>query len=340
MANYGAEQYYYDEEEDSEEIGMAPGEYFQKPGMGAMAQGKGGFGMGMGGAGAFQGGGGVSSASGVPFYGQSNKMPGAPTFLTGASALGGGPGAGGMGMGMGGGGGGFTYGMASQGGNLFGGPSAGASNPLGGGGGFTYGAASKGGALFGPSGGASGAGGLQFGTMGGAGGAAALFGGAGAGAVANDAPYSGYEIDLTKVKKSEPPTKPHELKTEEEKKREALEKKLAAPSGKSNLKLDKDEGASKKNVRFGKSTTYEVTGADESGESQDFLKKVSEPGAKKVIDEKDLSEGKNEKDKIREEIERQEREQLEQIQKMNQWKAKQDEVKAKEAKEGAHLKKF
>lgn len=52
----------------------------------------------------------VSSASGVPFYGQQNK----PTFGAGAGVYGGQPA----------GGGGFTYGMASKGGSLFGQASA------------------------------------------------------------------------------------------------------------------------------------------------------------------------------------------------------------------------
>jgi hypothetical protein len=53
-----------------------------------------------------------------------------------------------------------------------------------------------------------------------AGGAGSLFGaGAPGGGDSND-PYANIAIDLTKVKKSEPPTKPHELKTAEEKKKE------------------------------------------------------------------------------------------------------------------------
>ena len=59
--------------------------------------------------------GGVSSASGVPFYGQQNKPQpmsygaGAGGFQANAGSAGGG---------------GFTYGMASKGGNLFGAASA------------------------------------------------------------------------------------------------------------------------------------------------------------------------------------------------------------------------
>lgn len=67
--------------------------------------------------------GGVSSASGVPFYGQQNKMNPQMGYGAGVGAFGSVSTAGGIG----GGGGGFTYGMASKGGNLFGppaGPSA------------------------------------------------------------------------------------------------------------------------------------------------------------------------------------------------------------------------
>jgi hypothetical protein len=43
-----------------------------------------------------------------------------------------------------------------------------------------------------------------------------------------------------------------------------------------------------------------------------------------VIDEKDLSDGRNEKEKIKEMLEKKEKEQIEEIQKMNEWKTKQE----------------
>jgi hypothetical protein len=87
-------------------------------------------------------------------------------------------------------------------------------------------------------------------------------------------------------------------------------------------------------VTFGKSTTYEVEAGgndDESGEyhTKDLDKEGSKgkgsprPGVdKKVIDEKDLSDGRSEKEKILEMLQKKEREQLEEIQEMNQWKSK------------------
>lgn len=89
----------------------------------------------------------------------------------------------------------------------------------------------------------------------------------------------------------------------------------------------------KKGVTFGKSTTYEVEagGDDESGEyhTKDLDKEGTKskgsprPGIdKKVIDEKDLSDGRSEKEKILEMLQKKEREQLEEIQEMNQWKSK------------------
>jgi hypothetical protein len=160
-------------------------------------------------------------------------------------------------------------------------------------------------------------------------------------AVAGDDPYANIALDLNKVKKSEPPVKLYEHKTEEEKKSKTAPATSAAAT-KSNLKKDaedkppakevalSEEDKKKKGVTFGKSTTYEVEAAenDESGEYT--TKDVHEgrkgsprpAGDKKVIAEKDLSDGRSEKEKIREMLEKQEREQLEEIREMNQWKEK------------------
>ncbi len=67
---------------------------------------------------------------------------------------------------------------------------------------------------------------------------------------------------------------------------------------------DKEKGK-KRNVTFGKSTTYEVE-RGEAEESGEFYNKESvnegkgspRPAGKKVIEEKDLSEGRSEKEKI------------------------------------------
>lgn len=81
-----------------------------------------------------------------------------------------------------------------------------------------------------------------------------------------DDPYANIAIDLTKVKKSEPPAKPWEQKTEEEKKKEMEKKQSATTGGKSNLKKEDEEKKKKGSVTFGKSYTYEVTGNEsESG---------------------------------------------------------------------------
>lgn len=177
----------------------------------------------------------------------------------------------------------------------------------------------------------------QFGGFGGGGQSSSLFGGAGAtSAAAADDPYANIALDLNKVKKQEPPPKLYEHKTEEEKKAKTTT--AALPSSvatKSNLKKsDTDVKAAaalsaataaneKRNVTFGKSTTYEVeVGEDESGEyhTKDIQKEggvkgsprpgasASGNGEKKVIAEKDLSDGRSEKEKILEMLERQQRE--------------------------------
>lgn len=94
----------------------------------------------------------------------------------------------------------------------------------------------------------------------------------------------------------------------------------------------------KKGVTFGKSTTYEVEAGineDESGgyQTKDIDKEGGKgsprPGVtdKKVIAEKDLSDGRSEKEKILEMLERQQREQIEEIKEMNTWKSKNESIK-------------
>lgn len=79
----------------------------------------------------------------------------------------------------------------------------------------------------------------------------------------------------------------------------------------------------KRGVTFGKSTTYEVdVEEDESGEYQTKnLQKEGKgsprPGDKKVIAEKDLSDGRSEKEKILEMLEKQQREAIEDMQEMD-----------------------
>ena len=153
-------------------------------------------------------------------------------------------------------------------------------------------------------------GGIGGGTTFAAGSSAGLFGAA----VEND-PYANIAIDLNKVKKQEAPPKLYEHKTEEEKKEGA--KKSAASSTKSNLKKDLDEDKRKANekrgVTFGKSTTYEVD--RESNQSADGFNKDnlgegrgSPRLDKKVVAEKDLGDGRSEKEKILEMLEKQQRE--------------------------------
>ncbi len=102
---------------------------------------------------------------------------------------------------------------------------------------------------------------------------------------------------------------------------------MSTANVKSNLKKDEkaqsSAAAEKRNVTFGKSTTYEVDAAEEeSGEFQ--TKDIGEKGSprpgnaeKKVIAEKDLSDGRSEKEKILEMLEKKQREELEEIKEMN-----------------------
>ena len=154
-------------------------------------------------------------------------------------------------------------------------------------------------------------GGIGGGTTFAAGSSAGLFGAA----VEND-PYANIAIDLNKVKKQEAPPKLYEHKTEEEKKEAS--KKSAASATKSNLKKDletedKKKANEKRGVTFGKSTTYEVD--RESNQSTDGINKDNLGDGrgsprldKKVVAEKDLGDGRSEKEKILEMLEKQQRE--------------------------------
>ncbi len=98
----------------------------------------------------------------------------------------------------------------------------------------------------------------QFGGI--SSGATNSFGGSGGiGAASND-PYANIDLDLSKVKTVALPGKPFERKSEEEK----VEDAKARGSMRSNLKTTKEDfdkaALAKKEVRFGKSTTYQVEG--------------------------------------------------------------------------------
>ena len=136
-----------------------------------------------------------------------------------------------------------------------------------------------------------------------------MFGGASSAAAAIDDPYANIALDLTKVTKSEPPAKLYEHKSEEEKKKDASSKSNTAM--KSNLKKDfdkdDDKGKRKRGVSFGQSTTFEVDKIDdESGEfyNNDVREGKGSPRPQKVIEVKDLSDGRSEKEKIKEMLEK------------------------------------
>ena len=80
------------------------------------------------------------------------------------------------------------------------------------------------------------------------------------------------------------------------------------------------EAAKKKevSVSFGKSTTYEVLHSDEEDGSFTTADvhggKGSPRPTKRIIEEKDISDGRTEEQKIKEQLEKEEREQLEEIQ--------------------------
>ena len=91
------------------------------------------------------------------------------------------------------------------------------------------------------------------------------------------------------------------------------------------------EAAKKKevSVSFGKSTTYEVIQSDDQDDGSfttaDLKGKGSPRPMKRIIDEKDISDGRNEEEKIKDQLEREEKEQLEEIRKMTEWRKKQEE---------------
>ena len=104
-----------------------------------------------------------------------------------------------------------------------------------------------------------GAGGFQSGpSTFNAGGASAI----GGGAAASDDPYANIAIDLSKVKAAPVAAKPFEAKTEEEKVKDA-ERRGSIKSNLKTTKADFEKAAeNKKEVRFGKSTTYQVQMGD------------------------------------------------------------------------------
>lgn len=141
-------------------------------------------------------------------------------------------------------------------------------------------------------------------------------GGLGGGmAVAANDPYANVDLDLSKVKKVEIPKKPFEKKSEEEKVED--KKSLTSKSSLKTTAADHEKAKdSKKEVKFGKSITYQVEGGDEPS-------LLTEKGDRKIIDEKDLSDGRDEKERIKAMMELEEAKQLEELKAMNEWKAKQ-----------------
>lgn len=133
-----------------------------------------------------------------------------------------------------------------------------------------------------------------------------------AGAGSSDDPYAKIDIDFTKVKSTPLPGKPFERKSEEEK--QADRKAGEAASGvRSSLKGTKepelssvDGAGKKKEVRFGKSITYQVDQVD----SMTDLRTNEE---KKIIDEKDLSDGRDETERIKQLLKEEEQRQLDEI---------------------------
>lgn len=83
------------------------------------------------------------------------------------------------------------------------------------------------------------------------------------GGSSND-PYANIDLDLSKVKTVALPGKPFERKSEEEKVEDAKQR----GSIRSNLKTTKEDfdkaALAKKEVRFGKSITYQVEGDNDS----------------------------------------------------------------------------
>jgi len=114
------------------------------------------------------------------------------------------------------------------------------------------------------------------------------------------------------VKAAPVATKPFERQTEEEK--QDHKDKLAAQGAKSSLKttqLEKDN-AQRKAVSFGKALTYQVGEESEPSQVQD----------KKVIDEKDIGDGADEREKFLKQQEEEAAKIKEDMRIMNEWKAK------------------
>ena len=100
-------------------------------------------------------------------------------------------------------------------------------------------------------------------------------------------PYANVDLDISKVKKVEIPNKPFEKKTEEE--RVEDKKNLTSKSSLKTTAADHEKAKQdKKEVKFGKSTTYQVEGGEEPSMQIDKVDR-------KIIDEKDLSDGRDEK---------------------------------------------
>ncbi len=123
------------------------------------------------------------------------------------------------------------------------------------------------------------------------------------GGASND-PYANIDLDLSKVKQVALPAKPFEKKSEEEKVEDAKQR----GSIRSNLKTTKEDfdkaALAKKEVRFGKSITYQVEGDNDSNQANDS--KVEAQKAKTIIEEKDLSDGRDEKERIKDLLEKEE----------------------------------
>jgi len=133
------------------------------------------------------------------------------------------------------------------------------------------------------------------------------------GGAASDDPYANIAIDLTKVKSAPLPAKPFEQKTEEEKTKDA-EKRGNMKSSLKTTAADHDKASLKTNkgVRFGKSTTYEIK-RDEDDEAEGFNNadlgqkgspRPKDASGREIWEEKDLSDGRDEKEKIKEMLEK------------------------------------
>ena len=155
----------------------------------------------------------------------------------------------------------------------------------------------------------------------------------GAGAPSGDDPYANIQIDLNAVSaaaKQATQSKPFEKKTEEEKQADAAKRSAGMKSNLKTTKEDFDNAAkSKKEVRFGKSTTYQVArDEDDDGtfNNADLDKdgKGSPRPDKKIIDEVDLSDGRDEKEKAKQLLEKEQKEREEELKMMQDWKKKQE----------------